>query len=128
MITSRMSVVFGTICAAVFLAGPSFADPLMGNAGWQPRQEASRASIAALMDSHAKADAAAGYAGTSFGCGGGGTATSTGNYTCIIINGSTAAIDTDQDSTGNQTSNTNTTATANGVTNESLSSILEGLN
>jgi hypothetical protein len=126
MITSR--IVFGTICASVFLAGPTFADPLMGNAGWQPRQEASRASIAALMDSHAKADAAGGYAGTSFGCGGGGTATSTGNYTCIIINGSTAAIDTDQDSTGNQTSNTNTTATANGVTNESLSSILEGLN
>ena len=50
------------------------------------------------------------------------------NYTCIIINNSDGAIvDADQISSGNQTSTSQTTTTTNGVTETSLSDILEGL-
>ena len=118
-----------SLCGALILglAAQASAEELMGNTPWS-FQPQNRAGIAALIEEQANGttDGASG-GGTSTACGGGGTSTATGNYTCIIVNDSTADISALQEALGNQGSTAETTATANGVPEEQLSSILEAL-
>lgn len=98
----------------------------LGNRPWDFSQR-NHAGIAALIEQ--KAAGTIGGGGGSGGSGGGGcggnagNSTATGNYTCIIIHDSTAAIEIDQDEYGDQTANTQT-QTAGG----SLSDVLQDLN
>src|SRR5690606_5494058 len=99
---------------------------------WQPRQESSRASIAALMMQKEQADnQAPSYAGAVFTCGGGSgtsTSTATANNNCtIVVDSHGNIIDADQISDGDQTADSDTTTTANGLTEESMSDILDTL-
>ena len=123
----RLSLLGGAmLCAPAIFSFAHAGEVLMGKQPWGFSQTTSRASIAALQMQHDGASGGGG--GSAFACGGGGTATSTANYTCIIINNSDGTIvDADQDSTGDQTSNTNTQTTANGVPQQSLSDVLESL-
>ncbi len=122
----------GSLAIGLLFAAPAFSDPLMGNRGWQPRQESSRASIAALMLQKRQLDnPATSYAGAVFTCGGGSgsaTSTATANNNCtIVVDSDGVAVGTDQDSTGDQTAHSDATVTTNGVTESSLSDILDGM-
>lgn len=103
------------------------AEVLMGNRAWGFSNQTSRASIAALMLQQEQTGNGTGATGGAYVCGGGGESTSTANYTCIIMNNSTGSIYADQNSTGNQTSSTETSVTANGVPESKLSDVLEQL-
>ncbi len=132
MKTPKAYIVLGILGASLLSLASASADPLMGSRGWQPRQESSRASIAALMMQREQAEnPATSYAGAVFTCGGGSgtsTSTATANNNCtIVVDSDGNIIDADQTSDGDQTADSDTTTTANGVTEESMSDILESL-
>ncbi|MDQ2632474.1 MAG: hypothetical protein M3Y43_03965 [Pseudomonadota bacterium] len=132
MKTLKAYLALGMLGASLLSLAPASADPLMGSRGWQPRQESSRASIAALMMQKEQADnQAPSYAGAVFTCGGGSgtsTSTATANNNCtIVVDSHGNIIDADQISDGDQTADSDTTTTANGLTEESMSDILETL-
>lgn len=129
---TKSAIVAGLLGAGllgVVTAGPAAAQGvLMGNSPWGFAQEASRASIAALIESQktgsgASASGTVNGAGYGNACGGGGTAAATGNYTCIILNDSYAQISAGQDSMGNQVADSNTDTGGS-----TLSEILQSLN
>lgn len=132
MKTLKAYLALGMLGASLLSVAQASADPLMGSRGWQPRQEASRASIAALILQKEQAeDPATSYAGAVFTCGGGSgtsTSTATANNNCtIIVDSNGNLIDADQTSDGDQTADSDTTTTATGLTEESMSDILESL-
>ena len=124
----------GALSGILLLTIPALADPLMGNRGWQPRQESTRGSIAALMlQNRSLNNQVPSYAGALFTCGGpsGGpsTSTSTANSNCtIVVDSHGNFIGSDQTNNGNQTADSDSTVTTNGLTETSLSSILESMN
>ena len=129
---TKLAIVAGLLGAgllSVMTATPAAAQgALMGNSPWGFSQEASRASIAALIETQKNTTgttASGTVNGVGYGnaCGGGGTAAATANYTCIILNDSYAEIVAGQDSLGDQTADTKTD---NGGT--ALSEVLESLN
>lgn len=95
----------------------------LGNRPWDFTPQ-NRAGIAALIEQKAAGTIGGGGNGTGGGgCGGNaGNSTATGNYTCIIINDSTAAIEILQKELGDQTANTQT-QTSHG----SMSDVLQDL-
>lgn len=121
------------LTASLSFAGTAaMADPLMGSRAWQPRQEANRASIAALMMQREQMrNPATSYAGAVFTCGGGtGTSTSsaTANSNCaIIVDSDGNVLGSNQTSDGDQTATSDTTTTANGASEDSMSAILESM-
>lgn len=132
MKTLNACLTLAALGASLLSVAPASADPLMGSRGWQPRQESSRASIAALMmQRDALNNPATSYAGAVFTCGGGtgtSTSTATANNNCtIVVDSDGNIIDADQTSDGDQTADSDTTTTENGVTGDSMSDILESL-
>jgi hypothetical protein len=89
------------------LAGEEFN---LGNRPWDFTQQ-NRAGIAALIEQQKNGTIGGGTGtGSGGGCGGNaGNSTATGNYTCIIINESQAAIEILQKEFGDQTANAQTT-------------------
>ena len=132
MKTIRTSL--GVLSGMLLLTAPGFTDPLMGNRGWQPRQESTRGSIPALMLQRRSLDQQVpSYAGALFTCGGpsGGTSTSTStaNSNCtIVVDSHGNIIGSDQTNNGNQSANSDAEVTTNGVTENSLSEILGSMN
>jgi hypothetical protein len=117
-------------CLGVFgLATPASAQ--MSEKAWDFKNQTNRAAIASLIyqvDNGQMDGSTAAGTGSANACGGGGTSTATGNYTCIIVNNSTALIDALQDSTGDQTSTADSDVAVNTSGDESeLSSVLEDL-
>ncbi|MDP2619129.1 MAG: hypothetical protein Q8P46_02960 [Hyphomicrobiales bacterium] len=152
---SKLAVLAGLLGAGVLgLVTPTPAaaqGALMGNSPWGFSQGASRASIAALIESKqsssssSSASSAAGGSGAegSFCGGSGGTAAATANYTCIILEeNATASINLGQTSAGGQSAQSQTAtggtsfstlpsgdpaATGGGGNEPSLSDVLEGM-
>lgn len=117
-------------CLGVFgLAAPASAQ--MSEKAWDFKNQTNRAAIASLIyqvDNGQMDGSSAAGTGSANACGGGGTSTATGNYTCIIVNNSTAMIDALQDSTGDQTSTADSDVAVNTPDDGSeLSSVLEDL-
>jgi len=125
----RLSTALFTAIALTGLAGQAGAEELMGDRAWDFNNQTSRASIASMIYQAEQGGngAADGYYGAGNACGGGGTATATGNYTCIIMNNSSAAIEALQDSMGNQSSTSDSDVAVSGSDGESMGDILEGL-
>jgi hypothetical protein len=95
----------------------------LGNRPWDFTPQ-NRAGIAALIEQQKNGTLGGTGTGNGGGCGGNaGNSTATGNYTCIIINESQAAIEILQDENGGQTANTQT-QTSGG----NLSDALQDLN
>jgi hypothetical protein len=97
----------------------------LGNRPWDFTQQ-NRAGIAAMMVQ--KRNGTLGGGGTGVGggnsCGGsGGNSTAVGNYTCIILNDSTAAIEQLQSEHGDQTANAQTQTVSHG----NMSDVLQDL-
>ena len=97
--------------AFVLGIGAAFGEEFnMGNRPWDFTAQ-NRAGIAALIEQKANGtlggDGTGGGAGNSCG-GNGGNSTAIGNYTCIILNDSEAAIEQWQKELGDQTANTQT--------------------
>jgi len=104
------------------------ASELMGDRAWNFNNQTSRASVASLIMQNEKSQSATGIAAAGNACGGGGTAAATGNYTCIILNNSSALIDALQDTTGDQSADADSdvsVTTSDGGSD--LGSVLEGL-
>jgi hypothetical protein len=102
------------------LAGEEFN---LGNRPWDFTAQ-NRAGIAALIEQKKDGTLGGNGTGSGGGCGGNaGNSTAVGNYTCIIINESTAAIEILQKELGDQTANTQT-QTAGG----NMSDVLQDLN
>jgi hypothetical protein len=99
---------------------------LMGDGAWDFNNQTSRAGVASLMMQKENSQSATGIAAAGNACGGGGTATATGNYTCIILNNSSALIDALQDTTGDQSAGADSDVSVNGAESD-LGSVLEGL-
>lgn len=108
------------------LSEPASAQQAIGNSPWNFTPQ-NRAGIAALIQQQ-NGEGSSGGVASANACGGsGGTSTATSNYTCIILNNSTASIGSHQDSDGNQTATSDTDTSVNGVPQEDLSDILESL-
>ncbi|WP_193178597.1 hypothetical protein [Oricola nitratireducens] len=118
------------VCLGVFgIAAPASAQ--MSEKAWDFKNQTNRAAIASLIyqvDNGQMDGSSAAGTGSANACGGGGTSTATGNYTCIIVNNSTAMIDALQDSTGDQTSTADSDVAVSTSGDESgLSSVLKDL-
>ena len=129
---SRRALIAAIGLGALALANTARAEELlMGNQPWS-FQAQNRAGIAAMMVQ--KDNGTLGGSTTSSSSGGGnscggsaGNASATGNYTCIILNESTADISALQHENGDQGATSTTSATANGVPNDQLSNVLQSL-
>src|SRR5262245_21985012 len=102
----------GALCSLAF-AGPASAQQAMGDSPWNFTAQ-NRAGIAALIQQQ-NGEGSSGVASANACGGSGGTSTATSNYTCIILNNSTASIGSDQDSAGDQTATNHKQHSVNGV-------------
>jgi hypothetical protein len=114
-------------CLASLAATASAEEFNLGNRPWDFTQQ-NRAGIAAMMVQKRNGTLGGlngtGGVGGGNACGGnGGSSTAIGNYTCIILNDSTAAIEQLQKELGDQTAN----AQAQSVTNGNMSDAIQDL-
>jgi hypothetical protein len=113
------------LCGALIaLSTAASAQQAMGNAPWNFTPQ-NRAGIAALIQQGGNTGGVT--AGSSYACGGGGTATATANYTCMILNNSTASIGANQAADGDQTATSDTETQVHGASQETLSTVIEEL-
>lgn len=118
----------GASLLGVMTATPAAAQgALMGNAPWGFNHQTSRASIAALIESQQDSSSGTTAGAGNFCGGGGGDSTATANYTCIIVNDSTAEIAAGQNSLGDQEADSVTATSLTGGEENSLSDVLQGL-
>jgi hypothetical protein len=116
------------LCATLFdVAHPAFGEEFnLGNRPWDFSQQ-NRAGIAAMMVQKRNGTLGGdgnGVAGGGNACGGnGGSSTAVGNYTCIILNDSTAQIEQLQSDHGDQTANAQTQTVSHG----NMSDVLQDL-
>jgi hypothetical protein len=128
---ARLALALVMTLTALACTSAAFAEDLLpGRQPWK-WQDSNRASIAAMIEQrHGRlGGSGSGGSGGANLCGGsGGTTSAIQNYTCIIVNGgSTENLDATQGAAGGSSSTTTTNATANGVPNNQLSSVLQAL-
>jgi hypothetical protein len=113
-------------CFASLAATVSAEEFNLGNRPWDFSQQ-NRAGIAAMMVQKRNGTLGGdgnGVAGGGNACGGnGGSSTAVGNYTCIILNDSTAQIEQLQSDHGDQTANAQTQTVSHG----NMSDVLQDL-
>ena len=106
---------------------PSSAEEFnLGNRPWDFTQQ-NRAGIAAMMvqKRNGTLGGANGGVGGGNACGGnGGNSAAIGNYTCIILNDSTAAIEQLQKELGDQTANAQTQTVTNGDLSDAIQDLM----